>query len=283
MLEVPRIGPFRVEWHMAAHMKTVKCMYGLSMGVNCSFSCMYCNQQRTKSVIGTFDQAEAVMKEKRKYSWTHGLFSSTVEAEPVSGDDRWKPILPIPLDCVHICTLHCLNRIIEKIVHLHFMEFMQVWVIRDNACQKIVVDKMQKAVSLTGAHGGNVIIFKDIDLSGKSNSVPNKPSFSGTHAMKLFKLKPETLTGPTPQKLYIDVVNAEQNCANRGQDKRDRIELWKQLDELRPCLQGLTLKEGQSAEDFKVKIEAWGRLFVKCFGEHHVTHYMVCLSLSCTK
>lgn len=272
MLEVAGIGSFKVEWHMAADMKTVKCMYGLSMGANNPFSCIYCNQQRCKSMIGTIEQAETVMKEKQKYSWSHGLFSNTVDASPTIGHERWKPVLPIPLDRVHICTLHCLNRIIEKLVHLHFM---QVWVIRNEARQKEAIIKMQKAVSLTGAHGGNVIMFKDEDLSGKCNNIPNKCSFSGPHAMKLFKLNPETITGSTPRKLYVDVVNAEQNFANRGQDKRDRLELWRLLDELRPYCQGLRLQENQSAADFKQKVEAWGRLFVKCFGEQHVTHYMV--------
>lgn len=93
--------------------------------------------------------------------------------------------------------------------------------------------------------------------------------------MKLFKLNPETIIGSTLRKLYVDVVNAEQNFANRGQDKRDRLELWRLLDELRPYCQGLRLQENQSAADFKQKVEAWGRLFVKCFGEQHVTHYMV--------
>jgi len=38
--------------------------------------------------------------------------------------------------------------------------------------------------------------------------------------MKLFKLKPQMLIGPTTQKLYIDVVNAKQNFANQGQGQR---------------------------------------------------------------
>jgi len=75
MLEVTRLGSFKVELHMATSMKTIKCMYGLSMRANCPFNCIYCNQQRQKSMIGTVDQAKVVMKEKMKYSWTHSLFS----------------------------------------------------------------------------------------------------------------------------------------------------------------------------------------------------------------
>jgi len=48
---------------------------------------------------------------------------------------------------------------------------------------------MEKTVSLIGANEGNignVGIFKDVDLSSKSNYVPNKPSLSRAHAMKFF-------------------------------------------------------------------------------------------------
>lgn len=165
-----------------------------------------------------------------------------------------------------------MNRIIEKIVHMHFMH---VWTIRDPAVQKLVVDGMQKVVSLTGAHGGNIVIFKDVDLSGKSNSVPNKPSFSGAHALKLFKSNSSD-TSLVPCKLYMDVVNAERNFLRKGQAKRDHLELWSLLDNLRPYFSGLRLEEDQSAADFNKKISTFGRQYIKCFGETHVTHYMVC-------
>lgn len=100
----------------------------------------------------------------RKCTWSNGLFSKQISAEPVLDVDfqgRWKPILAIPLDRVHVCTLHALNRMVEKIVHLHFMH---IWTIRDEALNKQAVDEMQRVVSFTSAHGGNVIIFKDEDF-----------------------------------------------------------------------------------------------------------------------
>lgn len=33
-LVVENVGEFDVEWHLAAHMKTIKCMYGFSHGAN---------------------------------------------------------------------------------------------------------------------------------------------------------------------------------------------------------------------------------------------------------
>lgn len=142
---------------------------------------------------------------------------------------------------------------------------------------------MQRVVSFTGAHGGNVIIFKDEDLSGKSNSVPNKPSFSGAHSLKLFqsidKIRGANtgnlLNNANPRKLYVDIVNAEKNLLQNGQAKKERLDQWIALDALRPYFSGLRLTDLQSANDFKTKAETWGRAYLKCFGEHHVTHYMV--------
>lgn len=226
----------------------------------------------------TQQQAKAAMS-SRKYSWCDGLFSDSVSAEPLSGEatvGRWKPIFDISLNQVHICVLHALNRIIEKVVHMHFMH---VWTIGDEALQKLAIDEMQKAVSLTGAHGGNVVIFKDQDLSRKSNSVPNKPSFSGVHAKKLFQENP-TDSSAIPRLLYVDVVNAEKNFLRKGQAKKDHLQLWQMLEALLPYFEGLRLKEGQSTSDFEVKMEAFGNQYIKCFGECHVTHYVVCYSIS---
>lgn len=61
--------------------------------------------------------------------------------------------------------------------------------------------------------------LKDDDLSGKNNNVPNKPSFSGAHAMKLFAKHPSDTANPRP--LNVDVVNSEKNYLNHGQAKRD--------------------------------------------------------------
>jgi len=238
LLNVPSIGSFPVEWHLATDMKTIKCVYSLDQGANAKFSCIYCNQERTKLVIGTTQDANALMNQRSKHSKKEGVFSKSVSAKPLSSVatlNRWRPIFPIPLDRVHICTLHGLNKIVEKIVHLHFI---YIWTIRDEALKKATTKEMERIISESGAHGGNVIIFKDEQLSGKSNNVPNKPSFSGAHALKLFKEDPESTIAP-PKKRYIDVVNAERNNLRRGQAKRDKIEMWQALDVVRPYFTGL--------------------------------------------
>jgi len=130
LLCVEGVGNFRVEWHLSADMKTIKCLYGLKHGANAIHSCIYCNQQRTKSVVGTTASATSEAR-RRKYTWHGGLFAGNVTAKPIStdGEPRWKPILPIPLERVHICTLHALTRMMEKILHLHIM-FIGTWRMR---------------------------------------------------------------------------------------------------------------------------------------------------------
>ena len=189
---------------------------------------------------------------------------------------RWRPIFNIPLDHVHICVMHALNRIIEKMVHMHFMH---VWTIKDKALQRIAINDMQTVLSLTRAHGRNVIIFKDQDLSGKSNDVPCKPSFSGVHALKLFRDNP-TDTNPIRHKLYVSVVNVEHNFLRKGEAKQDKLCLWELLEALLPYFSGSNLCEDQSAEDFEEKIDAFGMQYIKCLGKCHVTHYIVCKSTS---
>jgi len=51
LLHVPDIGAFKVEWHIATDMKTIKCLYGLQHGSNSKHSCIYCLQEKSKSVI----------------------------------------------------------------------------------------------------------------------------------------------------------------------------------------------------------------------------------------
>ena len=44
LLSVSGIGDFKVEWHLSADMKTIKCMYGLSHGASAQYNCIYCSQ-----------------------------------------------------------------------------------------------------------------------------------------------------------------------------------------------------------------------------------------------
>lgn len=231
------------------------------------------SQPRAKPTIGNEQQALAAFG-KKSSGWGGGLFCSKIAAKPVTGTTalgRWKPVLPIPMDRVHMCTLHAFNRIVEKIVGLHF-QF--IWTLRDKELQKKAVFDMQKVLSSTGAHGGNVIIFTDGKASRKSNNVPCKPSFNGAHAAKLFNAS--TLPGGS-EKLYTDVVATERNFIDSGVSKIRKLEVWQGLEKLKVYFTGLILNDKEIA-DFKSEVEAWGRSYVAAFGEHHVTHYIVSIA-----
>ena len=129
-LQVPRVGEFYVEWHLAVDMKTIKCMYGLQSGPACVMNCIYCDQKRIKPTVGTASQANVAIKSCGKAYCVGGLFLSNVLEEPcdMTASTRWRPILPVPLSRVHINTLHAQVQLTEKIVHMHFM---YVWNIQN--------------------------------------------------------------------------------------------------------------------------------------------------------
>lgn len=168
------------------------------------------------------EQAAAIFS-KQATTLDRGLFSTCHAPKPVTGmagKGRWKPILLIPMDGVHMCTLHAFNRIVEKIVHLHF-QF--IWTLCNKNIQKIAIEDMQPVLSSMRAHGGNVIIFKDKQLSGKQNNIPSKLSFNGAHGGKLFE--PSRLPRRA-NRLYTDVVTAEKNFIRSGVAKRAKLDVW---------------------------------------------------------
>jgi hypothetical protein len=130
-------------------------------------------------------------------------------------------------------------------------------------------------LSTVGVYGGNISIIKDQKRSGANNSVAAKPSLNGATAMKLFK--ESAWSGQ--DKAWKDVVRSENNQVANGAGYLARVEMWQALEDIIPYLTGLVLKEGQSAADFRTKVQKWGKLFIRCFGEEHVTHYVVSIPL----
>jgi len=115
------------------------------------------------------------------------------------------------------------------------------------------------------------LILKDQDLSGKSNSVPNKVLLSRANCAKIFNSS--TLPGGS-DKVWKDIVNASRNFTDSGATKRNQLEMWVALDDLRQYFIHSTLTNNQISQ-FKEKVERWDHLIVKCFGENHVTQYMI--------
>ena len=97
-IHVEGVGDFRVQWHLAGDLKTLKCMYNVGKGANSKSPCIYCMKPAKELNPNTQD----VMPCRDRH------------------DFQLRSILNIPLGRVHICTLHALCRIIEKLIHLIF-------------------------------------------------------------------------------------------------------------------------------------------------------------------
>ena len=97
-LHVDGFGTFIVEWHMAMDLKIVKCMYNTSKGATSKSPCIYCMHSSYH-----LDPSNHTKAPSRSTSTNPSL----------------KPIFDFPFSRVHICTLHALCTIIEKLVHLY--------------------------------------------------------------------------------------------------------------------------------------------------------------------
>ncbi len=147
---------------------------------------------------------------------------------------------------------------------------MFVWNMHNEVQKTIAIQQMEKSLSAVGAHGGNVEITQDPQRSGKSNSIPKKPSFNGVVASRLFQAS----TWSGKDKAWMDICQSEYNCLNGGGSRITKLEMWRAFEKIQPYLTGLTLTLEQRST-FKEKVEAWGKLYIKAYGEENVTHYMV--------
>ena len=75
-LDVEGFGRYKVQWHMAGDLKTLKCMYNVSKGANAKSPCIYC--------MGS-------AKKCKPTNWNKAPDRHTKD---------------IPLSHVHMCTLH---------------------------------------------------------------------------------------------------------------------------------------------------------------------------------
>lgn len=269
LLEVPDRGSFAVEWHMSADMKTIKCMYGLQHGPSCKMTCIYCEQKHEKLATLTQAAADRHYVTRGKGSWQGGLFAPNIRAAPCEIDmhPRWKPILPIPLSRTHICTLHAQVRIVEKILHLHFMF---VWNMQDDERRAFAIDAIEKSLSAVGVEGSNCVLKQDPRLSGKTGNVVRKPSLGGVHASKLF----QPSSWSTHDRVWKDVCASESNNLENGQAKVKRRRVWETLEALQPYFTGLVLTDEQR-RNCRALVDAFGKAFIAAHGEGHVTHYIV--------
>jgi hypothetical protein len=92
--------------------------------------------------------------------------------------------------------------------------------------KEVAIERMEKSLSATGMHGGNVVISKDIDRSGPNSNIPKKPSLSGVNVGRLFQ--PSTWSGQ--DRVWKDVLRSEDNQLQRGQAYLGRVATWTALE-----------------------------------------------------
>ena len=103
------MGDFNVEWHLAANLKTLKCLFRCDQGPNTKFPCLYCLKKKEKQ------------KNATSYRWEGGPLACRWNNEPNRDTkySKWAPILKIMLSRVHIYTFHAEMRILDKLIHMH--------------------------------------------------------------------------------------------------------------------------------------------------------------------
>ena len=199
---------------MAADLKTVKCMYNMSKGARSKSPCIYC--MHPSSYLDASNHTKAPVRS-----------SST--------DPSLQPIFNIPLSRVHICTMHALCRIIEKLIHL-YIQF--AWKEKNISIQRENLSKIEKILSDIGLHGGKVKIIADPKRSTETHQVPCKPSIGGVKARRFLSFngdlgKINSKHGSTVKYGQWKVLhNAIKDHADGGHARTRKSEVWKALDEV---------------------------------------------------
>lgn len=194
------VNTFTVEWHAAGDLKTLKCCNGCATGSMAENTCLYCMHSRGAVVVhaGKEKGKGKATGTKQRRIWSGGIMSCrakghfgvapTRDAQAADGtytnDPEWDPVLDIPLERTHICTMHCENRMVEKLAHLHICK---IWNMPDTAER---ADRLAAVEEFLGGElgmrlrGAPFKIEKCDKLSGKYGSTPMKPSFNDVRARR---------------------------------------------------------------------------------------------------
>jgi hypothetical protein len=54
----------------------------------------------------------------------------------------------------------------------------------------------------------------------------------------------------------------------------NQLEMWAALNDLRQYFSSARTLTNDQRQHFQEKADYWGRLFIRCFGKQHMTHYM---------
>ena len=278
-IHVAGIGVFDVEWHLAGDLKTLKCMLGCKHGANTSFPCIYCCQRRAtpsdKVQKGKGQKGKGTHKGKGIQSqgdWRDGILSCMQGVPPNrdSTDKDWSPILSIPLNRVHVCTLHARLRMLDKLLKLHIN---YAWNMEPEFRRQEAIRALESVLSRVGLHGGAVTLTKDQKTSGSTQNNPQKICMGGAKARHLLSNHSESASHTEFElwKKICDITTYKGNDANLG-IKRARV--WESLDSMINLLEKASLTSIE-VEQLKEKINLFTYQMVDAWGETHITHYMV--------
>ena len=256
VLEVEGLGAFKVEWHMAGDLKTLKCMYNISKGGNSKTPCLYCMQQAKHCSALNFNKQPDRERKDRKF---HAIFK-------------------IPLSNVHICTLHALCRIVEKLVYLYIG---YAWKIKNPGERERAIKQVEAALSEAGLHGGNVRIEADDKKSQNGNSVPRKPSIGGVKARRFFafygrlgKINQKKGSSTIKYDMWKVLHNAVKDHGDDGNTRNRKAEVWRSLDSIfKFC--NKEKWDDKDHDQYKKTLKSFISSFKGAWNENNITHYMV--------
>ena len=255
-------GSLKLNGTLHGDLNTLKCLYNGSRRANAKSPCLYC-------------MLPAKTLDSKCWSKSPNRHSN---------DKNFHPVFPIPLTNVHICTLHALCRIIEKLVYL-YIGF--AWKIQDIIERKQAISALEKNLSDIGLHGGNVRILKDTKKSTNEKEVPMKLSIGGVKARRFLsrplhlKEKKKTKKGKIYHSTYVSTVTYDhwKNLHNavkdhEGKPRTAKAEVWRATDILfRMCE-----KDTWSQQDkitFKDNLKTFGTVLTQAWTESSITHNMV--------
>ncbi len=259
-LDVHGMGSYTVEWHMAGDLKTLKCMYNISKGATSKSPCLYC--------MGGVHSLD-------KQNWRRA-------PDRHLHDPNFRPVLDIALARVHICTMHALCRIIEKLM---FLYICFAWTTRPASAKQRAILALETVFSNMGLHGGHVKIEADEKRSKNGRDVPKKLSIGGVKA-RLFLSMPASARQQKSQSAqerqvlrynrWKNLHNAVVDHADDGAARTRKANVWRSLDTIFKFCELNTWRDTDYT-NFQEALETFHKSFVSAWTNQHITHYMVYL------
>lgn len=255
-LVVAGVGDFSIEWHMAGDLKTLKCMYNISKGSSSKTPCIYC-----------------------MHPARHLDYSSQLQEPSRATEDTYlKPVLDICLTHVHVCTLHALCRIVEKLVYL-YIEF--AWKLQPKSVSDEGIKRIEEILSEMGLHGGKVKIISCSKRSTTSHQVPIKPSLGGVKARRFLsyngsksRMRKDGSPSSIKYNLWKKLHNAIKDHANNGEARNHKAEVWIHLDEVFRLLDSKRWTQNDNLR-LRSALQSFGKSMQDAWSAQSITHYMV--------